>query len=47
MTIRDQNEHEKLAEDLSWGNLSRPMLERKEEKTVTILGATVFCKVLC
>lgn len=47
MTTGDQTEHERLAEDLSWGNLSRPQLERKEEKTMMILGATMGCKVTC
>lgn len=47
MTTGDQTEQERLAEDLSWGNLSRPLLERKEEKTVMILGATMFCEMTC
>ena len=46
MTTGNQTKHERLADDLSWGNLSRPLLERKE-KTVMNPGDTVFCEVMC
>lgn len=42
MFIGYQIKHEGLSEYSSRINLSRPLLERKEEKTVLTLGTTMY-----
>lgn len=42
MFIGHQIKHEGLSEYSPRGNLSRPLLERKEEKAVLTLGTTIF-----
>lgn len=32
MAIENQSKHERLAEDLPWGNLSRPLLEGRKRQ---------------